>query len=296
MDLVLCSGRVDGPQLRSHDASFLRGREQLLLGVFTKVSKKNGRVLGEPSGVAELASEPTGNGIGTAPEVVGVVGVVGVAEAQLVVEGSTTDALDAEAEALCAVARAESRPFRRDAMYRDVARLMVRAHAAGLRRYCASQVADGADADDLAQRALLVLWEKLPGFEGRSRLRTFLYGIAANLCRQARRDDQRDAALIEKNFDAVLDGVHPDRHVPVDDELDAARRRRRVFEVIERLDPKDVWLIRHRLVELSDYQEILPLYRAKFGASITTVEGLRTAFFHAKGRLLRALEEADDAR
>ncbi len=268
----------------------------MLLGVLTRVGKRIGRALGEPGAVADVLSGPTGEGLAKAPGATSVPGVVGVVEAPHVVEGSTLDTLDAEAEALWAVARAESRPFRRDAMYRDVARLMVRAHAESLRRYCASQVADGADADDLAQRALLVLWEKLPGFEGRSRLRTFLYGIAANLCRQARRDEQRDAALIQKNFDAVLDGVHPDRHVAVDDELDAARRRRRVFEVIERLEPKDVWLIRHRLVEQSDYHELLPLYRAKFGASITTVEGLRTAFFHAKGRLLRALEEADDGR
>jgi RNA polymerase sigma factor (sigma-70 family) len=271
----------------------------LLLGVFTRVGKKIGRVLGEPGGADGLVSEPASDELSARREVPNAVrgpGVVGGDQTPSVVEGGSVDDNDAEAEALCVAARAELQPFRRDALFRDVARLMVTAHSEGLRRYCASQVGEGADADDLAQRALLVLWEKLPGFEGRSRLRTFLYGIAANLCRQARRDEQRDAALIQKNFDAVLDGVHPDRQVAVDDELDLARRRRRVLEVIERLDKRDGWLIRHRLVEQADYHELLPLYRAKFGASITTVEGLRTAFFHAKGRLLRALEEADHER
>lgn len=42
-------------------------------------------------------------------------------------------------------------------------------------------------ADDLYQDLALVTWRQLEGFEGRSSLRTWLYGIAHNLLRQRRK-------------------------------------------------------------------------------------------------------------
>ncbi|MCC6624841.1 MAG: sigma-70 family RNA polymerase sigma factor [Deltaproteobacteria bacterium] len=197
----------------------------------------------------------------------------------------------AEAEALWSRARAEVDPFVRDALMRDVAKAMVRSALPGLRRYCASQVAGaGDDADDLAQRACVVFWERLASFEGRSTLRTFLYGIAFNLCRQHRRDGARDEALEAEQALTIREGVHPDADEPLEDRIDRGRRHARVVACYRALEARDAWLIRMRLVEQVDYVELLPLYRSTFGGGIETVEGLRSAFFRAKNQLVAALE------
>lgn len=243
----------------------------MLLAVLAKVGQKLGRVMGRGDDVSPVSrTSPTpGPEFGDDPH-------------------------EHAAEDLCAKARAEPDPFRRDAMYRDVARLMVELYAPALRRYCEVEAGDGADSDDLAQRACLIFWEKLPGFEGRSRLRSFLFGIASNLCRQGRRDDRRDAVLLERHHGAVLERVHPEPETTLDETLDARRRRTIALAAFDRLDPKEAWLIRRRLVEHLDYRDILPLYRREFGDHISTTEGLRTAFFHAKRRLLHLIEKAQD--
>ena len=56
------------------------------------------------------------------------------------------------------------------------------------------------------------------------------------------------------------------------------------------LDRRDTWLLWARVVDQRSYAEMLPAYQAQFGASIATPEGLRTAVFHAKRRLLASLE------
>lgn len=49
-----------------------------------------------------------------------------------------------------------------------------------------------------------------------------------------------------------------------------------------------------RLCEQLSYAEILTRFRDHFGDEITTQEGLRTAFFHGKRRLLELLERKLD--
>ncbi|MBL7259028.1 RNA polymerase subunit sigma-70 [Paractinoplanes lichenicola] len=47
------------------------------------------------------------------------------------------------------------------------------------------------DAEDLLQETMIAAWRGLPGFEGRSSLRTWLYRIATNRCLNALRDRRR---------------------------------------------------------------------------------------------------------
>ncbi len=54
-------------------------------------------------------------------------------------------------------------------------------------------------------------------------------------------------------------------------------------------DERESWVVRMRLVDQLTYAEILPRYRERFGDAITTQEGLRTAFFNGKKRLLELL-------
>jgi RNA polymerase sigma-70 factor, ECF subfamily len=59
-------------------------------------------------------------------------------------------------------------------------RELVEAHHAELRGYCYRMLGSVHDADDAVQDALLRAWRGLPGFEGRSSMRSWLHSIATN--------------------------------------------------------------------------------------------------------------------
>ena len=62
----------------------------------------------------------------------------------------------------------------------DAFRVLVEAHRAELHAHCYRMLASYHDAEDALQDALLRAWQALPGFEGRSSLRAWLYKIATN--------------------------------------------------------------------------------------------------------------------
>ena len=74
---------------------------------------------------------------------------------------------------------------------------LVSPHRDELRAHCYRMLGSMHDADDALQNALLRAWKGLPGFAGRSTIRTWLYKITTNAC----------LALIDRNRQ---------RHLPVD--------------------------------------------------------------------------------
>jgi RNA polymerase sigma-70 factor (ECF subfamily) len=62
---------------------------------------------------------------------------------------------------------------------------LVDPHRRELYAHCYRMLASSADAEDALQDALLGAWRGLPGFEGRSSLRSWLYTIATNACLRA---------------------------------------------------------------------------------------------------------------
>ncbi|MFZ5476357.1 MAG: RNA polymerase sigma factor [Myxococcota bacterium] len=77
-------------------------------------------------------------------------------------------------------------------------------HAPAVRSACRRMTRDPAVAEELAQEALLVAWQKLPEFRGESSFSTWLWGITRNLCLNAAR--KRRDTLTE---DGVLDVDDP---------------------------------------------------------------------------------------
>lgn len=188
------------------------------------------------------------------------------------------------------LAAREAPPFRRDVLYKELTQHMVRAFGPALVRYCAGQFhGDRTRGEDAAQKAFMTFWGQLGRFEGRSSLRSWLFGIAFNHCRSDRRDDVRDRALESLHEGDIRDQVHIDSGDPTL-ALERNARRRQVLAALERLDPREAWILRKRLFEQLDYQSMLSPFQAAFGTSIATAEGLRTAFFHAKTKLFEILE------
>jgi RNA polymerase sigma-70 factor, ECF subfamily len=68
------------------------------------------------------------------------------------------------------------------------------------------------DAEDALQEALLRVWRGLPGFEGRSSLRSWLYRIATNACLKA--VERRPKRVLPVDFGPAAD-PHDDPAAPL---------------------------------------------------------------------------------
>jgi RNA polymerase sigma-70 factor (TIGR02960 family) len=64
-------------------------------------------------------------------------------------------------------------------------------HRSELELHCYRMLGSVQDAEDVLQETLLAAWRALPGFAGRSSLRTWLYRIATNRCLNLLRDSGR---------------------------------------------------------------------------------------------------------
>ena len=77
-----------------------------------------------------------------------------------------------EPELLAAARSGDEEAFRR----------LVAPYRAQLHAHCYRMLGSLHDAEDVLQDAMLRTWRGLPGFDGRSAFRTWLYRIATNVC------------------------------------------------------------------------------------------------------------------
>lgn len=143
-------------------------------------------------------------------------------------------------------------------------------HAPSMFRYATTMLdGDVLEAEDAVQNAMMKAWEKLPGFEGRSGLRTWLFRITANEVLQARRRR---------------------RPVPVDDHLLSSRTGRDDADPARQFAETELWqTLSVALGELPWRQRASWLLRELEGLSYAEIaDVLETSEPVVRGQLHRA--------
>lgn len=146
---------------------------------------------------------------------------------------------------------------------------------------------DEQEADDVTQQTFLTFIETLPRFEGRSQVRTWLFGILYHKLREARRAFQRDERhddideILEHRFDRRGMWQSPPRQA--DDELWDRQIRKHLEDCLETVPE------RHRLAFVLKEVEGLATGEICNILEITTTN-LGVVLYRARNRLRECLE------
>jgi RNA polymerase sigma-70 factor (ECF subfamily) len=115
--------------------------------------------------------------------------------------------------------------------------MIYRVHGPAIARWVASLGGPEADVEDLVQEVFVVVQEQLPRFRGRSRLTTWLYGIASHVVSNRR----RRRWFGKEQSDGLDRLISPT--APLEEAVEAADRRRRVYAVLDRLNERQRTLL-----------------------------------------------------
>jgi RNA polymerase sigma-70 factor (ECF subfamily) len=160
-----------------------------------------------------------------------------------------------------------------DELYRKHLPLTVRL----VRRY----VSD-ADADDVAQRALVRGFEKLSSFRGESSFRSWLHRIAVNVALNHVRDNKRVEPRVIDEADLITNTLGTARLV-------AKEAKERLLRAVQDLPPKQRASVELRLFQDLSFAEVA----AKMG---TSEDSAKANFHHALKRLRDALEPSEGGK
>jgi len=155
----------------------------------------------------------------------------------------------------------------KDELYRRHLPLVARL----VRRY----VSD-ADADDVAQRALMRGFDKLESFRGDSSFRSWLHRIAVNVALNHVRDNRRLEPRAIDEADLITNTLGTARLV-------AKEAKAKLLRAVEELPPKQRLSVELRLFQELSFAQVA----AEMG---TTEDSAKANFHHALKRLRAALE------
>jgi len=131
--------------------------------------------------------------------------------------------------------------------------------------------------DEVANEAMLVLWQRAPDFRGASRVSTWLCGIAYRLALKRLARDSRRPETVEIAEDHGVDTRSPEHAYAEVQSHDRLRR------AIAALPPAQRAVVDLTFAEGCSYPEIAELLDLPLGT-------VKTRMFHARTRLRHALE------
>ena len=161
---------------------------------------------------------------------------------------------------------------------RDAFERFFRAHAAGVRRFVRDLVRDDGIAEELTSDVMVEVWRSAGRYAGRSRVRTWLFGIAHHKAIDALRRRRTAAIPLDDLISVAAAGAGPEEHALRDAE------RARLEAALDALSPEHRAVLRLTYVDGFSQKEIAGIV----DCPIATV---KTRAFYAKARLRDALRE-----
>jgi len=170
----------------------------------------------------------------------------------------------------------------------DLARLeaLLATHRSAVHARCTRVLGDDQRAQEVTHEALLIAWQRLPTFDGRSSFATWVHGIAHNLCKNALR--KHGEALVDDDHLFELDVADPAPGAAT--LLRRSERRVLVLEASRALDPLEQEAVYLRYVEDLPYDRIAAILE------LENESGARGLLQRCRRRLAKAMQAALDAR
>lgn len=168
-----------------------------------------------------------------------------------------------------------------------------RAYRDKLYRTCVSLLGyQDPDAEDVTQEAFLVALRKLPEFEFRSSLYTWLYRICVNLCYERIKKRWRQVAHLEEELEAIAEPASVARESRAKEETE----KNKILELVEG-QKKLLGDPCRNLLELRDgqaqsYAQISHILKVPMGTVMSRIARCREAL---KQLVLKAMEGLKDA-
>jgi RNA polymerase sigma-70 factor (ECF subfamily) len=161
---------------------------------------------------------------------------------------------------------------------------LVLAHQQFVYNLALRALADGHEAEDIAQEAFVRAWLALPRFQEHARFRTWLYRITTNLCYTRRPRLRRDLAALD---DAALASVPDESQSDPAAGLVAAEARAFLHQAITALPEQYRVLILLRYQQHLAYDEIAGVLDLPLGT-------VKTGLFRARARLREAFRTFEE--
>ncbi|MCO4793715.1 MAG: RNA polymerase sigma factor [Bacteriovoracaceae bacterium] len=141
-------------------------------------------------------------------------------------------------------------------------------------------------AEEVLHRTWAAFFENIQKFEGRSHIRTYLFGILYNKCKEFWREKKK--YIDNEEYDPVVDSSYQDggwTYFPVETDkfVEATQTFEKIEECMEGLSPNQKMAFHLKEVQEEDTSEICNI----LGVSDTN---LRVLIYRAKNRLRKCLE------
>jgi len=132
-----------------------------------------------------------------------------------------------------------------------------------------------ADIDDILQQTFLIAYQKLPGFEPRSSLYTWLAHICINLCYERIRKRKKLLASLEEDLDQMTASLAQDRQDEQDEKAEKKKKIQLLTGLVKTMGDKCREILQRRDFEGQSYADISKALKVPIGTVMSQLARCR---------------------